>query len=35
VFDDVITVIEETPEDCSDAIKRLNSVGKNHGKVGV
>lgn len=25
----MITVIEETPEDCSDAIRQLNSIGKN------
>ncbi|KAI6189823.1 Globin [Aphelenchoides bicaudatus] len=30
IFDDVITVLEEQPENCSDAITRLNSVGKSN-----
>uniref|UniRef100_A0A0K0FYQ4 Globin (inferred by orthology to a C. elegans protein) n=1 Tax=Strongyloides venezuelensis TaxID=75913 RepID=A0A0K0FYQ4_STRVS len=30
VFDDVITAVEETPADCSDACSRLIAVGKIH-----
>uniref|UniRef100_A0A0N4ZLN7 GLOBIN domain-containing protein n=1 Tax=Parastrongyloides trichosuri TaxID=131310 RepID=A0A0N4ZLN7_PARTI len=30
LFDDVITAVEETPADCSDACSRLIAVGKIH-----
>uniref|UniRef100_A0A0K0E293 GLOBIN domain-containing protein n=1 Tax=Strongyloides stercoralis TaxID=6248 RepID=A0A0K0E293_STRER len=30
VFDDVITAVEETPADCSDACSRLVAIGKTH-----
>uniref|UniRef100_A0AC35FQK5 Globin n=1 Tax=Panagrolaimus sp. PS1159 TaxID=55785 RepID=A0AC35FQK5_9BILA len=35
VFDDVITVVEGSPADCSSAIKTLNTVGKNHRPFGL
>uniref|UniRef100_A0AC35UGX5 GLOBIN domain-containing protein n=1 Tax=Rhabditophanes sp. KR3021 TaxID=114890 RepID=A0AC35UGX5_9BILA len=33
LFDEVITLVEETPADCSEAINRLKHVGRMHRKV--
>uniref|UniRef100_A0AC34RQ66 Globin family profile domain-containing protein n=1 Tax=Panagrolaimus sp. JU765 TaxID=591449 RepID=A0AC34RQ66_9BILA len=35
VFDDVITMVEETPGDATNAIARLNAVGKKHRPFGM
>ncbi|KAE9548473.1 hypothetical protein FO519_008316 [Halicephalobus sp. NKZ332] len=35
VFDDVIAQVEETPADVSNAITRLNAVGKKHRPFGL
>jgi hypothetical protein len=35
VFDDVIVVVEESPADCSSAIKKLNTLGKTHRPFGL